>query len=900
MSSAPAAGFTDTTSTDVDCIKMFGITQGATATTYDPTGNIPRWQMALFLSRMYTPMGLAAGTTTFTAFTDISGYSTEIQDAINKIAASGITVGTSAGTYSPADNVTRAQMALFLRRMGLLTKPYDVASNAGTANGIFVNGAAPGDIADQSHNFSDIALTSIETWEAIAAMYNLGATAETCTATTATTCQTTYRPNEDITRAEMATMIKAVLDASNARPAGCTIQNTQALVAAGSAETTGISCRNADFTPQLNVTVDEFYQVRNDTSAATAALSVPFNALSGLVSTTAGSGVTGVGTAGTIDSGDRITNALGNASGAGCAAAAAATCRHWVHTGAQGTVYINGSTAGFLWEGSLAAGAAAKTYATTITSAISGAALSAACDLSSVTNVTNNDGECTYQGTSRTITTTFTGASTAAIVDGYTVKYTDKVISYGGGTGNQSINYNITYVPVVNGVATLTITCSADHLPLASNAANDGAPAAAEYYEAHEVTLDLGTAAAGTGYPVGGSDITTFGGNTDIGCDDVPRAYSDGQQTLAVNQNYATVSTAGTLASATATAYDQYGVGIAGVSVTFDTETTANAVSAITGARTAQAGAANAQRSTLITNSAGVATYSGVVCDTASVGLSGTVAFHIDDAGGATEISDTALSVPSATVEGTTIHCVVPASGTATTKTMTSAVADAAGNDEVFTIYFKDAAGNLSDPKTGGKFYITIGDASTCGATFTTAAIDGNATAAQIKAAIELLTCVNTVTVTAASTTWTSVVVAHLGNTGNWPDASVAEGTSGEVVIDHGDDSALDLTIATTTAGAYGTTFDHIDHDAAANKILAKRTVKQRTAAGAAVVTTDYSVWTYDDTDVFNTAAIAGATMAQWEAGLKADAGTSATDLTLSYRLASTTGSSGVSSFKLG
>ena len=38
--SASAAGFTDTTSTDVDCIKMFGITTGKTATTYDPTGTI--------------------------------------------------------------------------------------------------------------------------------------------------------------------------------------------------------------------------------------------------------------------------------------------------------------------------------------------------------------------------------------------------------------------------------------------------------------------------------------------------------------------------------------------------------------------------------------------------------------------------------------------------------------------------------------------------------------------------------------------------------------------------------------------------------------------------------------------------------------------------------------------
>ena len=31
---APAAGFTDTTSTDVDCIAHFGITTGVTATTY--------------------------------------------------------------------------------------------------------------------------------------------------------------------------------------------------------------------------------------------------------------------------------------------------------------------------------------------------------------------------------------------------------------------------------------------------------------------------------------------------------------------------------------------------------------------------------------------------------------------------------------------------------------------------------------------------------------------------------------------------------------------------------------------------------------------------------------------------------------------------------------------------
>ena len=57
---APAAGFSDTTSTDVDCIKMFGITQGTTATTFEPDGTIPRWQMALFIHRMFVPAGVAA------------------------------------------------------------------------------------------------------------------------------------------------------------------------------------------------------------------------------------------------------------------------------------------------------------------------------------------------------------------------------------------------------------------------------------------------------------------------------------------------------------------------------------------------------------------------------------------------------------------------------------------------------------------------------------------------------------------------------------------------------------------------------------------------------------------------------------------------------------------------
>ena len=47
----PSAGFTDTTDTAVDCLKYYGITSGTTDTTFDPTGSVTRWQMALFITR---------------------------------------------------------------------------------------------------------------------------------------------------------------------------------------------------------------------------------------------------------------------------------------------------------------------------------------------------------------------------------------------------------------------------------------------------------------------------------------------------------------------------------------------------------------------------------------------------------------------------------------------------------------------------------------------------------------------------------------------------------------------------------------------------------------------------------------------------------------------------------
>ena len=259
--SASAAGFSDTTSTDVDCIKMFGITQGTTATTYEPDGTIPRWQMALFIHRMFTPTGVAAaGTTAVPAFTDTAGLSAEIQAAITALASHGITLGTSATTFGPDDNVTREQMAMFLSRFADIAKDHAgsaIQSEKGTG----------------TYNYKDIASASFEGMESIIRLFNIGVTEGYCAAAS---CSQSYRPSDDITRAEMASMITRLLNHTNARPAGVTIQtNTASATAAPQATATMISVRNADFTPVPNALVDEFYQLHNDLLAAVA----PFGAL---------------------------------------------------------------------------------------------------------------------------------------------------------------------------------------------------------------------------------------------------------------------------------------------------------------------------------------------------------------------------------------------------------------------------------------------------------------------------------------------------------------------------------------------------------------------------------------------------------------------------------------------
>ena len=875
-SSAAAAGFTDTTSTDVDCIKMFGITTGATATTYDPTGTIPRWQMALFLSRMYTPMSLAAGTGTFTAFTDISGYSTEIQTAINAIAASGITVGTATGVFSPADNVTREQMALFLYRMGQITKPYNSA--VVTTRGLW-NDTYATDVATGQYNYGDIANTSFEATEAIASLYNAGVTGETCTSATVTTCSRTYRPTDDTTRAEMASMVTAMLAHTNARPAGVSTQSSESLATTGT-KTTSISVRNADFTPVVNTLVDEFYQGHLDgTTAVPIAAQTPFNTLGTCV---VASLTTTAGTLCTIDAGDKTTNALGNVAGTSQVAASNKTLNWWVWTGTTGSAYVDGVSTVYKLSAPLGTAAAATEYATaastmtisgtgTLGYALGTAGAAATGDFNTYNSaLTGNNGVLTRAGNSRTITVQLKGSNYATgstVVDGYTLKFADRKVDMLG-----NVNTTNTYVASSGGTASYTVTCGADNNAASTSTGignANGSDGIMSYWESHEVTITEATA-LGTGASISRPALAgavTFAysgsgqhnGTMNISCDDAVSTHAAAATSASLTtsaNNYAT-ATAGSMMSITATAFDQYGVGMAGQITNF--ESTTDSVGPT-------------PRATLTTGVDGTATLTAVVC---TAGIE-TVAWSTAAGGQATMVAQ-ALSTPSKASNGTTTYCTTPVNQDGVYQavasvdeitTITPNQADTASGTSTFTICNEAQAGHQLNPSlTAG-----LTGAPLCVVTGTVAGAADMAAAMQT--AFRAASNVDAATTVVAVGGGTSYTVTFPVNTGSW---TIATGTNS--LVNATPTPTTFGYVTTTTNGAALEEWLYVDNDATANTILVEVNTESTSTAGVAVAAAkSYHVITYDSTDVFMvdptdpaiTTGIAAATEAQFEATLAA------------------------------
>jgi len=326
--SIPSAGFTDTTSTDVDCLAYYGIPKGVTATTYEPSSSVTRWQMALYLTRAAALTGHTLGSGADQGFTDISGMSAEIQTAINQLAQLGVTTGTTATTYSPDNNVTREQMSMFIDR--LLGKT--AAGPGGAATNSSLNPLKVDLVAADVYNYADIdgGAVSFEGHNSIEELYNLGVPGHDSTVTA-------FSPAGDITRGDMATWMTNALAHTNLRPAGLTIQLSKTSGWANTAPTASVSYRTAAFAPVAGQVVDMFTWQQSTTLGNTS----PWESDGNCDTNTNVNIVSGSLTKCTVDVGDPSTNASGNIAAGTITLTNAKNLDVYAHTATAGTKYDN-------------------------------------------------------------------------------------------------------------------------------------------------------------------------------------------------------------------------------------------------------------------------------------------------------------------------------------------------------------------------------------------------------------------------------------------------------------------------------------------------------------------------------------------------------------------------------
>ena len=161
----------------IEAIATAGLTAGFPDGTYRPDNPVTRGEMAVFLKK-----GIHGGSYSPPTpdgshpFSDISGHWAEawIEDLFDE----GFTSGFPDGTYRPQNQVTRAEMAVFLKK---------------AIHGSAYTSPTP----DGSHPFSDIAGHWAEAW--IEDLFDEGITSGFPDGT--------YRPENQVTRAEMAVFL---------------------------------------------------------------------------------------------------------------------------------------------------------------------------------------------------------------------------------------------------------------------------------------------------------------------------------------------------------------------------------------------------------------------------------------------------------------------------------------------------------------------------------------------------------------------------------------------------------------------------------------------------------------------------------------------------------------------
>ncbi len=249
------AGFTDVGDRhpnvdDINCIAYYGITKGKSATIYAPDDAVTREHMALFLVRMAERVGIDLPDPGSTPFTDIGNLSEGSREAISQIYELEITRGTSRTTYTPARDVTRGEMALFLSR---LMDQMDTATD-----GVELYGYVPDDVNDNDENhdveslYQDLDDMPYAVHEAVLHLYELGVGS-------GLKGTANYGSDDLMTRAAMAEFMAAILDHSNLRPDGISVQLLSERDGDKFKVTAMIAMRDNRFRPVAGETVDWFY-----------------------------------------------------------------------------------------------------------------------------------------------------------------------------------------------------------------------------------------------------------------------------------------------------------------------------------------------------------------------------------------------------------------------------------------------------------------------------------------------------------------------------------------------------------------------------------------------------------------------------------------------------------------
>ncbi len=198
----PATAFTDTLTSPhrsaIDCASWWGLVHGRTDTSYAPSRDVSRGQVAAMVARLLHVGGQAPSEVASAGFDDTAGHLFE--DDIDLLASLQIIAGTTPDTFEPDEPIDRAQMATILSQT--LERGFDTPLPDG-----------PDD------PFDDVSAGNVHR-DSISRLVGAGITTGTS--------PTTYSPERDVTREQMASFVTRVagvlvaedlLDHPDARPA---------------------------------------------------------------------------------------------------------------------------------------------------------------------------------------------------------------------------------------------------------------------------------------------------------------------------------------------------------------------------------------------------------------------------------------------------------------------------------------------------------------------------------------------------------------------------------------------------------------------------------------------------------------------------------------------------------